>query len=110
MASIVTLWEREALTAAARMAAADRIIVALQVYARQNSGRFIVFGSATRRKMRHDSDIDILIDFPAEMTSAARNFAEDLCIAAHLPADIFPITTHSAAFLGRVMPDALILS
>ena len=110
MASIVTLREREARTAAARMAAADRIIVALQVYARQNGGRFIISGSAAPRAMRHDSDIDILIDFPVEIISAARNFAEDLCIAAHLPADIFPITTHSPAFLDRVMPDALVLS
>ncbi|SHF91120.1 Nucleotidyltransferase domain-containing protein [Loktanella atrilutea] len=109
MASIVTLQEREARTAAARMDA-DRIVIALQVYAQQNGGRFIAYGSAARREMRHDSDIDILIEFPVETISAARNFAEDLCFTAHLPADIFPITTHSAAFLDRVMPDALILS
>jgi hypothetical protein len=44
------------------------------------------------------------------MTHAALSFAEDLCFAAHLPPDIFPMSWHRPAFLDRVMKDALILS
>jgi predicted nucleotidyltransferase len=91
-------------------AAADRIMLDLQSYARQNGGRFIAYGSVARRSMRHDSDIDILVDFSTETTHSDCSFAEDLCFAAHLPPDIFPMSWHRPAFLDRVMKDALILS
>ncbi|MXW85316.1 MAG: DNA polymerase subunit beta, partial [Boseongicola sp. SB0667_bin_21] len=67
--------------AAARSAAARRIIARLSSHARRHGGRFLVFGSAARGDMRHDSDIDILVDFPPEMELDAVIFAEEACSA-----------------------------
>ncbi len=110
MSTIVTIQERKARATAPRRAAANRIMSDLQIYARQNGGRFIVYGSVARGSMRHDSDVDILVDFPAETTHAALSFAEDLCFAAQLRPDISRLSWHSPAFLSRVMPKALVLS
>ena len=110
MSTNVTLRERKERATAARRVAAEQVMSVLQIYAQQNGGRFIIFGSVARSSIRHDSDIDILVDFPAATTRAALSFAEDVCFDAHLPPDIFPMSWHTPAFLDRVMKDALILS
>lgn len=86
--AIVTLRERKAAKVAAIKAGVEKLAPVLAAYAREHGGRFILYGSAARGDVRYDSDVDILIDFPIEKESSARNFAEDECHKRHLPADV----------------------
>jgi predicted nucleotidyltransferase len=110
LARIVTLRERKATEAARRTAAADRIALKLQTYAREHGGRYLLFGSAARSEMRFDSDIDVLVDFPEDQMRDAMNAAEDFCEDEGLPCDVLPFETRSRSFLDRVLPTAHELS
>ena len=107
---IVTLPERKATEAARRSAAAERIVLKLQAYARENGGRYLLFGSAARGEMKFDSDIDVLVDFPEDQMLDAMNAAEAFCEAEGLPCDVLPFETRSKSFLDRILPTARVLS
>ncbi|MCE6958724.1 nucleotidyltransferase domain-containing protein [Cereibacter sphaeroides] len=107
---IVTLAERKARAKAARVAASERIAAALRAYARVHGGRYVLFGSAARGEMRHDSDIDILVDFPPEREAEAMRHAEDLCAAEDQSCDVLPMLSRDPAFLQRISPEAVDLS
>jgi len=94
----------------ARIAAAARIGQLLSDYARLHCGRYILFGSAARGDLRHDSDIDILVDFPPDGERDAIRFAEDLCITEGQACDILPIRTRGQEFLERALKDAQVLA
>ena len=64
MPRIVTLTERKAAEAARRAAAIETLIPILTTYARQLRGRFLLYGSAARGRMKYHSDVDLLLDFP----------------------------------------------
>lgn len=110
LTKIVTLQERKAREAARRTEAAERIALRLQTYARENGGRYLLFGSAARGEMRFDSDIDVLVDFPEDQMRDAMNAAEDFCEDEGLPSDVLPFETRSRSFLDRVLPIARDLS
>ncbi len=109
MNSILTLPERKRRAAVSRDAAAKRIMDRLSSYAARYSGRFLVFGSAARGDMRHDSDIDILVDFPPDQELDAVMFAEKACSGESLPCDVLPFATRTPEFLDWIRKDVVIL-
>jgi predicted nucleotidyltransferase len=103
MVEVVTLKQRDERERMRRRAAADEMIRELQGYVARSGGRFIVFGSAVRDKMRHGSDIDVIVDFPDELRSEAWRFVEDLGYTLDLPTDILEYKYLKAAFLDRAL-------
>jgi predicted nucleotidyltransferase len=105
MDRIVTLAERKAREAERRQRAVAELRSALAAYALERSGQFLLFGSAARGDMRYDSDVDILVDFPADALDDAWNFAERACWDRHLEPDIIPFFWCKGRFLARIAPD-----
>ena len=110
MDQIVTLKERKAAEADRRRRAVEDLRSALAVYAREHGGRFLLFGSAARADMRHDSDVDILVDFPPTALDDAWNFAERACWDRRLDPDITPFAWCKGRFLERVTPDLQVVA
>lgn len=105
MQRIVTLPERKAAEAERRRRAVEDLRLALAGYAAAQGGRFLLFGSAARGTMRYDSDVDILVDFPADRLDAAWNFAERACWDRDLEPDVLPFAWCKGRFLERITPD-----
>ncbi|MGY2046980.1 nucleotidyltransferase family protein [Methylobacterium sp. JK268] len=81
----------------------------LRDYAHARAGRFVIFGSFVERRMRHDSDLDILIDFPVAGIPAAWDFVEEACSRADLPPDIHDASTSTPSFVERILAKGLIV-
>jgi predicted nucleotidyltransferase len=77
MQRIVTLTERKFREAARRRDAVAALVPVLAEYARAHGGRFLLLGSAARGTMKYHSDVDLLMDFPAETLNAAWKFADN---------------------------------
>src|ERR1700712_3873352 len=86
---IVTVAERKEREASRRAQAAAAVVEAMRSYVQEHDGRFTVFGSFVTGSMRHDSDLDILIDFDASKRMAAWEFLEDLSSRYGLELDLF---------------------
>lgn len=86
--SYPTLTERKQAKVARMEAAVDALAADLAAYAREHGGRFILFGSAARSEMRHDSDVDIMVDFPHGAEREAWLFAEERAWALGLKPDL----------------------
>ena len=74
----------------------------LKDYALAHSGLFLIYGSIARSDYRFHSDVDVLVDFPAESTSKAWRFCEDACRKYGLVPDVRPKVLCSAQFLQRI--------
>ena len=92
---IVTLKERHRRKMERMAQAILAVDAALLAYAREHGGRFIRFGSTAEGRMRQHSDVDIIADFPGEISLAAAGFAEDVCFANGMTPDI-----HAGAYLS----------
>ena len=88
MGEHVTVRERNSAKVARMEAAVAELKPVLAAYAREHGGRFVLFGSAARREMHPDSDVDILVDFPDGARMQAMSFAEDACWERGLTPDI----------------------
>jgi predicted nucleotidyltransferase len=110
MQTIVTLSERKAAEAARRQDAVASLVPVLTAYARAHGGRFLLFGSAARGRMRYDSDVDLLLDFSEEALGAAWNFAETACWDRGLEPDLMPYGWCKPAFLAHVAADLRVLA
>ena len=110
MDRIVTLKQRKTAEVARRRGAVAELCEALAAYARQNGGRYLLFGSAARGDMRYDSDVDILVDFPPDALDEAWNFAEQACWDRKLEPDIFPYAWCKGRFRERVTPDLQVVA
>ena len=109
--TIRTLPQRKAEAAAAKAAALDRLRLVLAEAARGLGGRFSLYGSAAKGKLRHDSDIDLLLDFPDDAsTTAAWDAAERECASLGLECDARPLAWCSAGFQQHVLPGAVPLA
>ena len=97
--AVTTLPERKRLEAARRGRAARSVMEELRTYARAKGGCFVVFGSVASGRVRYDSDIDILVDFPAEESAQAWCFAEEICARHAIALDILDAATTRAAFV-----------
>jgi predicted nucleotidyltransferase len=102
MSHIVTVAERKAREAARRRAAADFVMSEMKAFCTEHGGRFLIFGSAAEDRMRFDSDLDVVVDFPAEREAEALDFVEDACRRQNLPADIHLKSRSSSGFLDRI--------
>jgi predicted nucleotidyltransferase len=110
MAAPVTLRARaEEKTAARMVTAVAELKHALADYAREHGGQFILFGSAARREMRPDSDVDILANFPASTNSDAISFAESECWKLGLKPDILAFGYPAARLRDRIDKEGLVL-
>jgi predicted nucleotidyltransferase len=82
----------------------------LSDYARIHSGTFFIYGSVAKGTLRHNSDIDILVDFPIERISDAWRFCEDACRQQGLTPDVRPKNLCSSKFLEKALLGAVELS
>lgn len=106
----MTLAEHKAAKRSRRVRAVETLRERLSTYARAHGGCFLLFGSAARGTMRHDSDVDILVDFPRQELDDAWLFAEEVCRSLGSTPDIRPKSWCSAAFLEVVGPEARVLA
>ena len=99
---VATLAQRKAAEASRRRTAAARMEVDLAELGMRLGGSFILFGSYVLGEMRFDSDLDLLIDMPADVVAQA--FAEAEAMGRHhdLPLDLHDAATASPDFVTRV--------
>ena len=102
MPRIVTVAERKSRETARRRAAVDLVMSEMRTFGAARGGRFLIFGSAAEDRMKFDSDLDVVVDFPADMESEAVEFVEDACRKQGLPADIHLKSRSSSRFLDRI--------
>ncbi|MBV8869099.1 MAG: nucleotidyltransferase domain-containing protein [Acetobacteraceae bacterium] len=107
MSAFLTLKARKAARLAALRDALATLRVSLADYARANGGRFLLFGSAARGDLRHDSDIDLLVDFPEDTLAAAWRFVEDECWRPDLEPDVLPLAWCKLGFLAHVAAETV---
>lgn len=105
-APFVTLSERKRQRQEAYAQGVARLRAALSAFAQVHGGEFLLFGSAARGDYRFDSDVDILLRFPASKESAAWAFAESSCRALQLTPDIRPARLCDEAFVKAVSKHA----
>lgn len=109
MGEYATLRERNGTSLARMEAAVAELKPALAAYAREHGGRFILFGSAARREMRPDSDVDIVVDFPAGPHMHAIGFAEEACWRLGLKPDILGFASPTGRLRARLKAEGLVL-
>jgi len=105
--SLITVPARKAAERARRIRAAEAMVARMRAYAEREAGRLWVFGSFVTGRMDHDSDLDVMIDFPAGGRRAAWDFLEALSAEHGLPLDVFERATTKPAFVARVEADGL---
>lgn len=88
----------------------ETLKVALARYARERSGRFILYGSVARGEHRFDSDLDLLVDFPEGEEIEAWRYAERVCRDLQLKLDIASFRTSSSRFLAHIHRDMKVIS
>lgn len=106
---ITTLASRKANEADRLQQAARQAVLELADYARQSGGKFVVFGSYVTDTMRFDSDLDVMLDFPVEVTPDAWRFAEVLSSRLGVPLDIHDARSTKPEFVERVRKAGLVL-
>ena len=106
MGSVQTLAQRKQARVEEIRAGVACLREALAAYGRTHGGRFLIYGSAVTGRLHYDSDVDLLVDFPAPATSAAVDFVEETCARLNLPVDVQPKTWCKEAFLARIVPQA----
>jgi hypothetical protein len=52
--------------------------------------------------MKFDSDLDVVVDFPADREAEALEFVEDICRKQGLPSDVHLKSEASGRFLDRI--------
>ncbi len=108
--SYPTLTERKRAKVAQMEAAVEALAAELAAYAREHGGRFILFGSAARGGLRHDSDVDVMVDFPRGLESEAWQYAEERAWALGLKPDLSEKGWSGERLLGRVARDGRVLA
>jgi predicted nucleotidyltransferase len=99
----VTVTERKRRGAERLAEAAEAVIADLSAYARRSEGgRFIVFGSAASGNMRHNSDFDVIVDFPPGEETAAWHAVEESCARHGIKPDILPASMTKQSFIERI--------
>jgi predicted nucleotidyltransferase len=100
---VVTVAERKRRSAEKMAAAAEAVMAELSDYARAHSGHFIVFGTAASGTMRHDSDFDVIVDFPFDAEADAWREVEDACGRHGIKPDVLPVSMTKKSFIDRIM-------
>jgi predicted nucleotidyltransferase len=102
MSSVVTVAERKSRETARRRAAADLIMSEMRAFGTKRGGRFLIFGSVAENRMKFDSDLDVVVDFPADREAEAVEFVERICRKQGLPSDVHLKSEASGRFLDRI--------
>jgi tRNA nucleotidyltransferase (CCA-adding enzyme) len=110
MATVVTLSALKAAERDRRVSAVAELGAELSAYAAEKGGRYLLYGSAARGTMRHDSDVDILADFPPDAIDDAWIYAEEACWRRRLPPDIRPRSWVGGDFLDHIGKDIKVLA
>jgi predicted nucleotidyltransferase len=109
MGSVQTLAQRKQARVEEIRAGVACLREALAAYGRAHGGRFLIYESAVSGRLHYDSDVDLLVDFPAPHTSAAVDFVEEACGRLKLKVDVQPRAWCKDAFLARITPQAQVL-
>ena len=107
--AVTTLADRKRAEADRRRRAADKVVQALEAYARREEGCFVVFGSYVTDAMRCDSDLDVMIDGPIGRSGEAWRFVEATCAEHGIKPDIHDAATSRLAFVHRVRAQGRVL-
>lgn len=105
-----SLEERKRGEAARREAAVSDVVDLIRPFARSCGGRFLLYGSAARGEMRYDSDVDFLLDFPAESEAEAWRLVEELCHERKIEVDIKPLSWCAPGFVEKVRTEAAVIA
>jgi predicted nucleotidyltransferase len=109
MAMYQTVEMRKRAEAERRVGIPDILHDRLSGFARDHGGRFILYGSLAKGQPRFDSDVDLLLDFPAEVEGEAWRLAEELCAELRVELDIKPLAWCDPEFASKTMPKARII-
>jgi predicted nucleotidyltransferase len=104
-----SLADRKKAAVARNAAAVEEIADALAAVAAELGGRYVIYGSAARGTMRHDSDVDILVDFPDAVAPEAPEAAERIVFAKGLVPDLRPIGLAGPRLLERALRDGRLI-
>lgn len=104
-----TVETRKKAEAARRAGIPDILCDRLSGFACGKGGRFILYGSLASGRARFDSDVDLLLDFPAESEGEAWRLAEDVCAGLGIESDIKPLAWCDPDFAARLMPKARVI-
>ena len=104
MVEVQTLAQRKLARVEEIRAGVARLRAELAEYGRAHGGRFLIYGSAATGRLHYDSDVDLLVGFPAATASAAVDFVEEACARLKLKVDVQPKAWCKAAFLSRIAP------
>ena len=105
-----TLAERKAAAVRQIGQRCEMLEAELGKYARAHAGRFVLYGSMARGDHRFNSDVDILVDFPAHEQDEAWRHAEQLCRSLGLKGDIALLRTASPRFVEHIRRDMRVIS
>jgi predicted nucleotidyltransferase len=100
---VVTLAQRKSTRLAVLRAGLDAFRATLADYGRAHGGTFVLYGSGARGTLRHDSDVDLLVDFPD--CHAAIGFAEEAAERFGLRLDVQPLAWCRPKFLSHIAAD-----
>ena len=109
MTTVITLAERHRRKLDAMRAALVTLDEALAAYGRAHGGRFIRYGSSATGRLRVDSDVDILADFPDPQGSEPCRVADEICFKLGLLPDCRPAGWLSDAFVARALAEGIVL-
>jgi hypothetical protein len=104
-----TLAERKQAAVARNAAAVELAIAELQAMAARLGGRFILFGSAAPGAMRHDSDVDLLIDFPTDVAPDDADAAERILWSRGLTPDMRPFGLAGSRLRERALAEGIVI-
>jgi predicted nucleotidyltransferase len=110
MGSVQTLAQRKQARVEEIRVGVARLRDELAAHGRVHGGRFLIYGSAVSGRLHYDSDVDLLVDFPAPHSAAAVDFVEGACARLKLKVDVQPRAWCKEAFLTRITPQAQVLA
>ena len=110
MGSVQTLAQRKQARVEEIRAGVARLRDELAAHGPVHGGRFLIYGSAVSGRLHYDSDVDLLVDFPAPHSAAAVDFVEGACARLKLKVDVQPRAWCKEAFLTRITPQAQVLA
>jgi predicted nucleotidyltransferase len=109
MSGIVTVAERKARRVASLRAAVARLRAALEGHAVATGAIYTLYGSAARDDLRHDSDVDILVEAPDASRHEALSRVEESCARLGLVGDIAEAGWFGPRFHARIAPEAIVI-